>query len=176
MAESATPIKDILDKLGVGTRELPPDDPIYSQGAVVFIPRPPPPPPAERTEPSMTTRVVNARDRVREGEYVPEPNDVYIGHAMPWRPYRLRKSRWANPFRIDRPGRPRDGTRDEVIAKFSAYLFGPDGGELRDAVPVELRDKVLVCWCVPPGQALTAADRPFVCHGQVLAALADGSA
>ena len=34
-----------------------------------------------------------------------------------------------------------------------------------------LRGKTLACWCAPPG-GLGAADA-LVCHGQVLAALAD---
>jgi hypothetical protein len=91
---------------------------------------------------------------MRQGVYVPEPDDVYIGHAMPWRPYRLRRSKWANPFKIGR-----DGTRDEVIAKFRAYLLGrPD---LLATLP-ELRGKTLVCWC-----------KPEACHGDVLAELAE---
>ena len=36
----------------------------------------------------------------------------------------------------------------------------------------ELRGRTLYRFCAPPG-GLTAADRPHVCHGQVLAELAD---
>ncbi len=41
--------------------------------------------------------------------------DVYIGRASPRKG--LKASVWANPFKIGR-----DGTRDEVIAKYRTYL------------------------------------------------------
>lgn len=66
--------------------------------------------------------------------------DVYIG----------RPSKWGNPFVVGR-----DGTREEVIEKFDAYLHSrPD---LMAALP-ELWGKVLGCWC-----------SPLDCHGHVLA-------
>ena len=37
------------------------------------------------------------------GRAVPE-GAVYIGDAMSWRPYRLRRSKWRNPFKIDKIG------------------------------------------------------------------------
>jgi hypothetical protein len=69
---------------------------------------------------------------------------VYIG----------RPSKWGNPFVIGR-----DGTRDEVIAKYQAYVLGKPA--LLAALP-ELRGKDLVCWCAP-----------CACHGDVLLALAN---
>jgi hypothetical protein len=70
--------------------------------------------------------------------------DVYIG----------RPSKWGNPFVIGR-----DGTRDEVIAKYESWLIKqPD---LMDALPV-LRGKTLACWCSPEP-----------CHGDVLERLAN---
>jgi Domain of unknown function (DUF4326) len=77
--------------------------------------------------------------------------DVYIGRKHPRFP---EGSKWANPFRIDK-----DGTRDEVIAKYEAWLLTQP--ELVAALP-ELRGKVLGCWC-----------HPKRCHGDVLARLAD---
>lgn len=65
--------------------------------------------------------------------------DVYIG----------RPSKWGNPFAIGR-----DGTRNEVIAKYEAWLF--EQPTLMTALP-ELRGKVLGCWCAP-----------LPCHGDVL--------
>jgi hypothetical protein len=87
------------------------------------------------TEDAATTRVVHCkRDRY----------DVYIG----------RPSKWGNPFVIGR-----DGTREQVIAKYRAYILRRP--ELIAAL-LELRGKTLGCWCAP---------QP--CHGEVLAELAD---
>jgi hypothetical protein len=71
-------------------------------------------------------------------------HDVYIG----------RPSKWGNPFVIGR-----DGTRDDVIARYEAWLL--EQPELVDALP-ELAGKTLGCWCAPRG-----------CHGDVLASLAN---
>lgn len=64
--------------------------------------------------------------------------DVYIG----------RPSKWGNPFTIGK-----DGTREEVIAKYEQYLI--DSGLINDID--ELQDKTLGCWCSPKA-----------CHGDVL--------
>jgi len=74
------------------------------------------------------------------------PGAVYIG----------RPSKWGNPFVIGR-----DGSRDEVIAKYRAWLLRND--RLMAALP-ELRSKDLVCWCAPAP-----------CHGDVLIALANAA-
>ncbi len=69
---------------------------------------------------------------------------VYIG----------RPSKWGNPFVIGR-----DGTRDQVVAKYRAHLLG--NAALMAALP-EQRGKNLVCWCAP-----------LACHGDVLLELAN---
>jgi hypothetical protein len=70
--------------------------------------------------------------------------DVYIG----------RPSKWGNPFVIGK-----DGSRDEVIAKYEAWLMArPD---LLDDLH-ELKGKTLACWC-----------SPAACHGDVLDKLAN---
>ena len=74
-------------------------------------------------------------------------HDVYIG----------RPSKWGNPFVIGR-----DGTRDEVIARYEAWLL--EQPELLAALP-ELAGKTLGCWCAPRA-----------CHGDVLARLANAQA
>jgi hypothetical protein len=72
----------------------------------------------------------------------PTPHDVRID----------RRTKWGNPYRIGR-----DGTRQEVIAQYRAYLLSrPD---LMAALP-ELRGKRLLCHCAP-----------LACHGDVLADL-----
>jgi hypothetical protein len=71
-----------------------------------------------------------------------EAYDVYIG----------RPSKWGNPFEIGK-----DGSREEVIAKYKAYIIAHD--ELLAALP-ELEGKVLGCWCAPRA-----------CHGDILVEL-----
>lgn len=73
-----------------------------------------------------------------------EHHDVYIG----------RPSKWGNPFIIGR-----DGTREEVIAKYEVWL--KNNAELMAALP-ELKGKTLGCWCAPRA-----------CHGDVLLRLAN---
>ena len=82
----------------------------------------------------MKTTVVQRRQK----------HDVYIG----------RPSKWGNPFAIGR-----DGDRQQVIAKFRAWVVEqPDlMADLH-----ELRGKRLGCFCAP-----------LACHGDVLAELAD---
>lgn len=95
----------------------------------------------------MTGRVVN----VKSGE----PYDIYVGRANPR--YGLSASPFANPFRIGP-----DGSRDEVITKYRAWLLAQPALVAR--LP-ELRGKVLACWC-----------KPLPCHGDVLVDLANAQA
>jgi hypothetical protein len=85
--------------------------------------------------------VLNARDQrvPRHG-----PDQVYVG----------RGSKWGNPFKIGR-----DGTRNEVVAKYAAWIERQP--ELMAALP-ELVGKHLVCWCAPER-----------CHADVLLELLD---
>lgn len=82
---------------------------------------------------------------VNKRRHKPGPNDVYIG----------RPSKWGNPFVIGR-----DGDRHEVVGKYARYLLF-ERPDLMKAMP-ELRGKTLVCWC-----------KPELCHGDVLAELAN---
>jgi Domain of unknown function (DUF4326) len=81
-----------------------------------------------------------------------EKYDVYIGRAVPRSG--LRASIWGNPFVIGK-----DGTREEVMAKYRQWLAGKP--ELLAKLP-ELKGKVLGCWCAPAA-----------CHGDILAELAN---
>ena len=83
----------------------------------------------------MNTRVVHCKR---------EAFDLYIG----------RPGKWGNPFVIGR-----DGTRDEVVAKYRAWVVRQPA--LMAALP-ELRGKHLVCWCAPQR-----------CHAEVLIDLAN---
>lgn len=71
---------------------------------------------------------------------IPPEGAVYVG----------RPSKWGNPYTIGR-----DGTREQVIAKFRIYLVREI--QLGHLDPSELRGKDLVCWCAP-------AD----CHARIL--------
>ena len=73
-------------------------------------------------------------------------HDTYIG----------RPSKWGNPFEIGK-----DGTRDEVIAKYRAWIMTQD--KLLDSLH-ELVGKTLGCWCSPQA-----------CHGDVLVELANAT-
>lgn len=84
------------------------------------------------------------------------PFDVYIGRKNGDLP----ESIWANPWVIGK-----DGTRDEVVARY--YRHVKSSPDLMARVH-ELRFKTLGCWCKTRKEPLT------LCHGDVLAALADG--
>ena len=70
---------------------------------------------------------------------------VYIG----------RGSDWGNPFIIGR-----DGTRDEVCDR---YIKMNDTPKFKERIRAELKGKVLKCYC-----------KPLRCHGDWLAAVANG--
>ena len=81
-----------------------------------------------------------------------DPYDVYIG----------RPSIWGNPFthKPDTTAQVTVSTREHAIQLYEKHLL--DSPELLAKLP-ELKGKVLGCWC-----------KPNACHGDVLAAYADG--
>lgn len=81
---------------------------------------------------------------------------------------KLRAVGWGNPFR---PA-PNDPDAGNAIARYRAWLMGQP--QLLARLP-ELRGKTLGCWCAPPG-GLSGNLNGHVCHGEVLAALADALA
>lgn len=81
-----------------------------------------------------------------------EVDHIYIGRKFG--PFK-ENSKWANSFIIGK-----DGTREEVIAKYEAWLQSQP--ELLSSIN-ELRGKTLICWCAPEK-----------CHGEVLERLLDG--
>lgn len=70
------------------------------------------------------------------------PNSVYVG----------RPSKWGNPYTIGV-----DGTREEVIKLYRAWINLPEQSQLRADARSELRGKDLVCWCAPAA-----------CHADIL--------
>ncbi|MGI8547352.1 MAG: DUF4326 domain-containing protein [Gemmatimonadaceae bacterium] len=75
-----------------------------------------------------------------------EPYDTYVGRPSPF----------GNPFVLGK-----DGTRDEVVAKYRAWLLGQP--ELVTRAKPELRGKILACWCSSKS-----------CHADVLMEIANG--
>ena len=73
--------------------------------------------------------------------------DVYIG----------RPGKWGNPFKLEN-----GDDRETVLKKYREWLLQQT--DLLDQLH-ELRGKVLGCWC-----------KPQLCHGDVLAELADAIA
>ena len=75
----------------------------------------------------------------------------YIGRAYSMMP----QSVYANPYHIGK-----DGTRDEVILKFTVYWYAPEQKELRAQACKELSYRVITCWCDVPKEK---------CHGDIIA-------
>jgi len=73
------------------------------------------------------------------------PYDVYIG----------RPSKWGNPFLIGI-----DGTREEVVRQYNDWIMTQH--ELVRDAKVELKGKILGCWC-----------SPLACHGDILVEIAN---
>ena len=71
--------------------------------------------------------------------------DVYIGRPGPY----------GNPFEIGK-----DGTREEVVEKYAEWVLTQP--ELLATIKVELKNKVLGCWCAPK-----------LCHGDIIWELAN---
>jgi hypothetical protein len=101
--------------------------------------------------PKTTTVVV--RLRIYKGKTV-QDCDIYIGRAINRGGWNLPKSKWANPFSI-----AQCGSAKKAVEKYEEYL--EKHPELLASIS-ELRGKVLGCWC-----------KPDVCHGDVLAKLAN---
>jgi hypothetical protein len=97
------------------------------------------------------TRVVNLKGHRDDAAY---RDVVYVGRPMHRGGWHLPGSPLACPFR---PGR--DGTRDDVVAKYREYLLSrPD----LLALARELRGRRIGCWCAP-----------LPCHADVIAEVAD---
>jgi len=106
------------------------------------------------------TTVVNIRRRHQENGGAAPAGVVYIGRRLTMGGWKLTRSEWANPFDVDTPTKKGDGTREDVVALYLTWLHCERPDLL--ARTGELRGAVLGCWCVPE-----------LCHGHVLAALAD---
>lgn len=95
-------------------------------------------------------------------EWMEDPENAYIGRrgiVFVKKPdgsterWPKQDSRWCNPFVVGK-----DGTREEVIAKFEEYLnllFIEHPAEFKQLK--KLKGKTLGCWC-----------KPEACHGDVI--------
>lgn len=105
------------------------------------------------------TRVVHVNDNV--------PGAVYIGRAVGRK--RLKKSKWANPYKIGDLFEPADGSgarkadRIDVLSLYRLHLC-KNADLWLDLV--ELRGKPLACWCRHEHEPETRENR---CHGDILA-------
>tara|TARA_R110001599_G_scaffold21639_2_gene81056 strand:- start:24354 stop:25757 length:1404 start_codon:yes stop_codon:yes gene_type:complete len=97
------------------------------------------------------TRVVRMR---RKGGIIVQNCDVYIGRNMYQGGWRLKESKFFNPFKIQEYG-----SRAEVIRQYRAYLIDKIETTPKEWIPeiLKLKGKSLGCWCSPDP-----------CHGDVL--------
>jgi hypothetical protein len=98
----------------------------------------------------QATTVVNLKGHRDDPEFA---DVVWVGCRVHRGGWHLEGSPLASPYR---PGP--DGTRDEVVEKYRAYLIRPDLLAQLPSVP----GRRLGCWCVPQR-----------CHAEVIAELAD---
>lgn len=94
--------------------------------------------------------------RTRAVHVSKEPYDVYVGRGKdPKTGHRMSGSLWGNPFPLAEHGPL------ECMRRYFAYLRA--NPLLVQRARRELKGKRLGCWC-----------KPELCHGDVLAALAEG--
>jgi hypothetical protein len=102
------------------------------------------------------TRVGNIRDYRNWTDDI-----VYIGRRCKWHKRWLKKSMFANPFKIGDKHPEREGEvidRAESIALYKDWFHKQLDTEPGFAEAVEeLRGKVLLCWCAP-----------LDCHGRII--------
>ena len=97
------------------------------------------------------TRVV--RLKRTKGKIV-QDCDVYIGRRLCMGGWKLKKSKWHNPFTVKD-----SGSAERAVELYREYV--KSNKELMADIH-ELQGKTLGCWC-----------KPGICHGDVLAELAD---
>lgn len=90
------------------------------------------------------------RIKRRNGEIV-QDCDVYIGRAVNRGGWKLKASKWKNPFSVKKYG------REGAIEKYREYVL--NNTSLMNSLH-ELQGKRLGCWCAPEP-----------CHGDVLVEL-----
>ncbi len=88
-----------------------------------------------------------------QNEYVGRAGVVFVKEGESKERFPKKQSVFCNPFKVGK-----DGTREEVIAKFTTYMRAKlDSDPTLVAQLLALEGKRLGCWCKPEG-----------CHGDVL--------
>lgn len=96
---------------------------------------------------------------------------IYLGRPMPRHPdSRVQKgAKLRNRWRVGT-----DGDRPEVLERYLDWLLrSREGDHLRLGPMVDLRGRILACWCAPVGTIWTGHD-PIMCHCQLVACVLDG--
>jgi len=60
-------------------------------------------------------------------------------------------------------------TQEEAVEKYAEWIATQE--EILVEIP-NLKGKILACWCAPT-KGLTCDEKPYICHAQVLAELAN---
>lgn len=90
--------------------------------------------------------------------------EIYIGRGSAYG--NMAASTKPNSFGI-----PLVKTKEEAIEAYRTWIISLSESE-RNALLYQIKDRVLGCYCAPKG-GCSAMDKPYCCHGQVLAELAD---
>lgn len=104
--------------------------------------------------PRMEVIKLNSRNPEEVYSAIASGELVYIGDKQTLGGWKLKRSKWFNPFKPDKPGKKRDGTREEILIKYREYIT--NSPELLADLH-ELKGKKLGCWC-----------KPLDCHGDIL--------
>lgn len=86
-------------------------------------------------------------------EWMADSNNVYVGRAgivfINGVRFPEKSSLFCNPFKVSEPGKQRDGTIEEVKAKFEAHLKKLLEKPENVKALLALKGKNLGCWCAP---------------------------
>jgi hypothetical protein len=128
----------------------------------------------ERENPSVTDAATVVGGKVVHVHGPHRHGAVYVGNA--WRPRggsgsALEQAEFGNPYRVDKPGKPRDGDLPTVLENFYRWLM--DKIEADAASMARLRahaGKTLACWCVGKNGCpdVLLPDGPLWCHAQII--------
>lgn len=105
---------------------------------------------------STIPRVVKIR---RQGGQIVVDCDIYIGNPVRMGGWNLDYGKWANPYSLSKYGKDRKRQIDEQRLNAIYEIHVRSSPELMASL-VELRGKILGCWC-----------SPGICHGDVLVKL-----
>ncbi len=107
------------------------------------------------------TRVIHIKEAPKNWQSNPEY--VYVGRAG-----KGQDGYYGNPFKLS-PQEPRGAT----LGRFKEYALNRIATDHEYSMRIlGLKNKTLICFCAPNG-GLPATEHGAICHGQILAFLAD---